>query len=263
MLVLSVAALLGLGGVATVASSSQESGPSQLARQPSPAASAMQVPQLETLPRGDHGHAPDPSPTTVPLAPTPAPEATPPGAARLPTATSPTTVATPPVAPTPFPEVGRADWARFAPSALVVPRLGIDARIVPVGITAEGHLEAPADDRTVGWYHYGPAPGEVGRAVLDGHLDSRDGPAVFYRLREVAPGDEIIVRSGGSGGELTFVVRQTASFPTAEAPLDLVFGLSDRLELVLITCDGPFDRGGGSYLERLIVVAELRDNPDS
>lgn len=169
----------------------------------------------------------------------------------------------PEIAPTPFPEAARARQARFAPSRLNIPRIGIDAIVVPVGVTADGQLEAPGDYSTVGWYEAGPAPGEVARAVIDGHLDSRDGPAVFYRLRELAPGDEIIVRSGRSGSELTFIVRETASFPTVEAPLDRVFGPSDRPELVLITCDGPFDRGGGGYLERRIVVAELRDSPGS
>jgi sortase (surface protein transpeptidase) len=165
--------------------------------------------------------------------------------------------------PTPFPEVAPARRARFAPSRLNIPRIGIDTAVVPVGVTADGQLGTPGDYSTVGWYEDGPAPGEAGRAIIDGHLDSRDGPAVFYRLEELAPGDEIIVRSGRAGDELRFIVREVASFPSAEAPLDQLFGPSDRPELVLITCDGPFDRAGGGYLERLIVFAEFVESPGS
>jgi sortase (surface protein transpeptidase) len=203
-----------------------------------------------------------PQPTATPTPVQPAPTQT--------TGTTPTTQPsatatsragrTPEIAPTPFPEAARARQARFAPSRLTIPRIGIDAVVVPAGVTADGQLEAPGDYSTVGWYEDGPAPGETARAVIDGHLDSRGGPAVFYRLGELVPGDELIVLSGRSGGELTFIVRETASFPTAEVPLDLVFGPSDRPELVLITCDGAFDRGGGGYLERRIVFADLCDS---
>lgn len=159
-----------------------------------------------------------PQPTATPTPVQPAPTQT--------TGTTPTTqpsatataraARTPEIAPTPFPEASRARQARFASSRLTIPRIGIDAVVVPVDITADAQLETS--------------------------------------------GDELIVWSGRSGGALTFIVRETASFPTAQAPLDLVFGPSDRPELVLITCDGAFDRGGGGYLERRIVFADLCDS---
>jgi len=129
---------------------------------------------------------------------------------------------------------------------------------VSLGVTPEGQMEDPEDYGAVGWYRHGPTPGEAGRAVLAGHLDSSSGPAVFYRLDELAAGDEIVVRTGGPGGELVFVVRETASFRAADVPLDLVYGAADRPELVLITCAGAFNRDARAYDERLIVVAEIR-----
>jgi sortase (surface protein transpeptidase) len=150
--------------------------------------------------------------------------------------------------------------ARFAPSAIVIPRIGVDAVVVPVGVTPDGAIDAPADYNAVGWYQHGPAPGESGRAIIDGHLDSRDGPAVFYRLRDLVPGDEIVIRTSVTSSELTFIVRESWQYWTADAPLDRFYAASDRPELVLITCDGPFDRDRGGYLQRRIVIAELRDD---
>lgn len=163
-----------------------------------------------------------------------------------------------PRAPLTLPEFGRATTARFAPTSISIGRIGVEARIVTLGVTPEGRMEDPEDYGAVGWYRYGPTPGEVGRAVLAGHLDSKTGPAVFYRLGDLAPGDEIVVGSGGEAGNLVFVVRETASYRTDEVPQDVVFGPAERPTLVLITCAGTFDRAAGAYDERRVVVAELR-----
>jgi len=155
-------------------------------------------------------------------------------------------------------DVGRAATARFAPESISIERIGVNAEIASIGITPEGQMEDPDSYDAVGWYRFGPAPGEAGRAILAGHLDSKAGPAVFYRLGELAAGDEIVIRSGGSATDLVYVVRETVSYPEAEVPTDLVFGSTEQPELVLITCAGAFDRGVGAYDERRIVVADLR-----
>lgn len=174
------------------------------------------------------------------------------------TATPRSQVDEPSPTPTPFPSVGRAALARFAPTSISIPRLGVDTRIVSLGTTEEGRLEAPPDYESVGWYHLGPVPGEVGRAILAGHLDSRTGPAVFFRLGELAAGDEIIIRPGGAAPELIFTVSETTLYWTEEVPPDVVYGSADQPELILITCGGPFDRDSRNYLQRQIVRAELR-----
>lgn len=122
-------------------------------------------------------------------------------------------------------------------------------------------MEAPAFYDQVGWLRSGVVPGEVGRAVLAGHVDSKTGPAVFYDLRELQPGAIINVTTGGPGEVVQFVVREIAQFPESETPLERVFGPSDRRELVLITCAGTFDRALDAYDQRLVVYAELHQ-PD-
>jgi sortase (surface protein transpeptidase) len=147
--------------------------------------------------------------------------------------------------------------APASPSRIVIPSIGVDTRVVPVATTESGAMEAPEIYSDVGWYRLGAAPGDVGRAVLAGHVDSRSGPAVFYRLRDLKPGDVIEVSAEVDGHPLRFVVRESARYPEDGAPLDQIFGPSDRPELVLITCDGAFDRSRGSYDHRLVVYADL------
>ena len=85
-----------------------------------------------------------------------------------------------------------------------IPRIGVKAGIVGIGLQADGAMQVPDSDQ-VGWYKRGPRPGAPGPAVLIGHLDSRTGPAVFYRLRELHPGDEILIRQRG-GPTTNFIV---------------------------------------------------------
>jgi sortase (surface protein transpeptidase) len=168
--------------------------------------------------------------------------------------TAPTPPPTPP--PTPAPTLAPTPTPFRVPVELRIPRIGLDAPVLAVGVTDDGTLGVPPDDASVGWYEFGAVPGQVGSAVLDGHVDSRTGPAIFYRLDELAPGDEIEVRLA-DGSAARFMVRETGLYWLADAPLERVFGPSDRSQLVLITCGGPFDRAAGGYQQRRIVFAEL------
>jgi sortase A len=145
----------------------------------------------------------------------------------------------------------------FAPTRLIIPDISVDARIVAVSTTDSGAMETPEDYGEIGWYRLGAVPGEIGRAVLAGHVDSKTGPAVFYLLRDVQPGQIVEVATSGNQQPLRFIVRETAQYPEHDAPLDRIFGGSDRNELILITCAGVFDRGGAGYDQRLVVYAEL------
>jgi sortase (surface protein transpeptidase) len=92
--------------------------------------------------------------------------------------------------------------------------------------------------------------------VIAGHVDSRSGPAVFYRLRELRPGDQVRVeRADGTG--LRFVVDTRRRFPKAGFPTEAVFGPTPEAALRLVTCAGPFDRARGSYRDNLVVFARL------
>jgi hypothetical protein len=96
----------------------------------------------------------------------------------------------------------------------------------------------------------------VGPAVIAGHVDSRTGPAVFYRLRALRPGQAVLVERA-DGTRLRFVVTDTRSYPKAGFPTAAVFGPVPGAALRLITCAGNFDRARGSYLDNLVVSARL------
>jgi hypothetical protein len=94
---------------------------------------------------------------------------------------------------------------------------------------------------------------------MAGHLDSKTGPAVFYRLEDLVPGDEIFTMTA-DGQELRFIVLSSETYDVADAPLERIFGDADRPHLNLITCDGAFDRSIRQYDKRLVVFTEFVTN---
>ncbi|MDP9351222.1 MAG: class F sortase, partial [Chloroflexota bacterium] len=131
----------------------------------------------------------------------------------------------------------------------------VDAPVEYVGKTATGAMAAPEGWWNVGWYRLGPAPGEMGNAVLAGHLDSESGPAVFWRLRELQVGDTVSVVDD-RGNTIRFVVRRMQVYYNDNAPIREIFGAADGAYLNLITCDGYFDPDARIYDRRLVVFSE-------
>jgi sortase (surface protein transpeptidase) len=153
------------------------------------------------------------------------------------------------------PEV-TAPGSASAPVRLEVPAIGVATRLVRLGLDPDGAMEVPGDFASAGWFAGGPVPGQVGPAVIAGHVDSRTGPAVFYRLRSLRPGQAILVERA-DGVRLRFVVEQARSYPKAGFPTAAVFGPVPSAGLRLITCTGAFDRARGSYRDNLVVFARL------
>jgi hypothetical protein len=139
---------------------------------------------------------------------------------------------------------------------LVVPDVGIDAPVDSVGITPDGSLQLPDDVRRVGWYRFGPLPGQSrGSAVLAGHVDSWDqGLGALGRLRSVEPGQRIAV-TDGAGQTTRWRVLTRQLIVKQQLPLAELFDRSGPPRLVLLTCGGPFDERLRSYLDNLVVVA--------
>jgi Sortase domain len=142
------------------------------------------------------------------------------------------------------------------PVRLAIPAIGVATPLVRLGLEADGGMQVPADFGRAGWFTGGPAPGQVGPSVIAGHADSRTGPAVFYRLRELRPGQAILVERA-DGSRLRFVVEQARSYPKEGFPTAAVFGPVPEAALRLITCAGDFDRARGSYRDNLVVFARL------
>jgi sortase (surface protein transpeptidase) len=153
-----------------------------------------------------------------------------------------------------------ADGGALTPSALPlrvrVPAIGVDSPLVRLGVDGTGALVPPAGYDRAGWFPGASAPGEVGPAVVAGHVDSREGPAVFWRLRELTAGDEVLV-DRDDGTTARFVVTGVGRYAKDDFPTAAVYGPTPRAELRLVTCGGEFDRDRRSYTDNVVVTAVL------
>jgi hypothetical protein len=148
------------------------------------------------------------------------------------------------------------------PVRLEIPSIGVDTRLQRLGKVQDGTVAVPGGRHKweeAGWYagKGGTRPGDPGSAVLLGHVDSeRDGPAVFYRLRELRRGDQIkVVRADGS--TVRFAVERTEQYLKTRFPTDDVYYPTLTPMLRLVTCGGSFDPAAGSYRSNVIVFARL------
>jgi sortase (surface protein transpeptidase) len=141
------------------------------------------------------------------------------------------------------------------PVRVEIPSIGVASRLVRLGLNADGTMEVPRDYGLAGWFTGGAMPGQDGPAVISGHVDSKSGPAIFYRLRELRPGDTIRVQRA-DGDWVVFEVTTTARYAKAEFPTDAIFGPVTGPVLRVITCGGQFDRSSGHYLDNVVVTAQ-------
>jgi hypothetical protein len=142
------------------------------------------------------------------------------------------------------------------PVRLQIPAIDVSTPLVKLGRLPDGSLEVPKAWGTAGWYDQGPRPGQPGPAVILGHVDSKSGPAVFYQLRALRPGD--VIRVGlADGRTLAFRVQRLQRYPKDEFPTEAVYFPTLNRELRLITCGGEFDYARGSYLDNVVVYATL------
>jgi uncharacterized repeat protein (TIGR01451 family) len=144
----------------------------------------------------------------------------------------------------------------LTPYRIRIPALGIDTVVESVGVTAGGLMDVPGNLWDTAWLQTGVKPGASGQAVIDGHLDSVTGQAVFSDLHRLHPGDRIYV-SDASGAELTFRATALQVEPLDGFPTLQVFGPAHGRFLNLITCAGTFDKTRRTYDHRLVVFAQL------
>lgn len=146
------------------------------------------------------------------------------------------------------------------PAKLYIPALQILALVDPVSITDDGQMDVPAYTRRVGILSKssdGVMPGAIGNAVMDGHVDSPTGPAVFFRLKQIKKGDKVIIKNK-EGCRIDFSVEAVETYKTTEAPISKIFGPSNESRLNLITCTGTFIRKTKEYQERLVVYTKRK-----
>ena len=162
-----------------------------------------------------------------------------------PPATSAAARPTTPVGPLPSP-----------PARIVLAKLGVDSRVASVGLNPDRTMEVPAKGPLydlAAWYRYSVTPGQQGPSVIIGHIDSAEnGPSVFYRLGELAPGDPVTV-TREDGRTVPFTVYATRSFAKDAFPTGEVYAGTPVPELRLITCSGSFDASSRSYRDNTVV----------
>ncbi|MBB6448213.1 sortase (surface protein transpeptidase) [Geomicrobium halophilum] len=144
------------------------------------------------------------------------------------------------------------------PASIEIPAIDVKAEIEPVGILDNGQMGVPSEAEGVAWFEPGANPGEIGNAVMAGHVDSTTGPAIFFDLDELESGDEIII-TDEDDRSFIFTVQNQESYPHENAPMENIFGTSETRNLNLITCTGTFNQEEGTHDERLVVYTELNE----
>lgn len=147
----------------------------------------------------------------------------------------------------------------LVPKRIIIPKLNIDTEVEAVGLDENGSMDVPSNPWTVGWYKYGASLEKTGSVVIGGHLDSKTGPAVFYRLSSLAAGDEVMVIDQNGKGH-SFLVVKKEIYSEEQFPSEKVFFASDKKRLNLITCRGTFDKKKQKYDKRIVVFTESKNS---
>ena len=142
------------------------------------------------------------------------------------------------------------------PVRVRIAAIGVDAPLIALGLDANRALEVPSRFDVAGWWSGGYRPGEPGPAVIAGHVDSKTGPAVFYRLGNLRRGDAVVVERR-DGTTVRFTVQAVGHYPKTGFPTKQVYGPTRGPALRLITCSGDFDRSTGHYLDNTVVYASI------
>lgn len=258
-----VAAVLALLGVVLIVVASCSSRPAP----PEPTAAAAGTIDSETsssasvLPSTSTTVTPPPETSSPVTTSVPAPSTT---AAPAPdpvsTTTTTTTTATPVPPSTTASGGGPLIMPAASPVSVNIPKIGARSTLLDLGLNSDGTVATPPideKDSKAGWYDQSPEPGTIGPAILLGHIDSKSyGPAIFYNLGKLVPGDTVeVTRSDNTVA--VFTVDGVREYQKADFPTREVYGDLDHAGLRLITCGGAFNNDTGHYESNIVVFASL------
>ncbi|MFI0236203.1 class F sortase [Streptomyces sp. NPDC016845] len=155
---------------------------------------------------------------------------------------------------------GAPPMPKSPPTRIRIPSLQVDAPLTALGLSPRGSLEVPPPrkENLAGWYEAGTSPGERGTAVVAGHVDNAEGPAVFYGLGALRRGRTVEV-DRRDGSVAVFTVDAVRMYAAKDFPDEKVYGSAERAELRVITCGGPYSRRTG-YEGNVVVFAHLTDS---
>ncbi|MEC0180324.1 class F sortase [Paenibacillus peoriae] len=153
-------------------------------------------------------------------------------------------------------QVKNKPFPGIIPHKIDIPAVRIHSIIEPVAYLENGQMGVPGNTDRVGYLSTGILPGAAGNAIMDGHVDTYTGPAVFYPLKKLKRGDYVYV-TGDGGCKLQFVVESVKFYLTSEAPIQTIFGPTEEHRLNLITCAGRYSRSKKEHEGRLVVFTKL------
>jgi sortase (surface protein transpeptidase) len=154
-----------------------------------------------------------------------------------------------------FRSVRRPDTVAL-PTRIRIPDLGVDSKLLNLGLNKDGTVQVPASTAVAGWYDRGVRPGAAGPAVILGHVDSKTAPGIFVKLSQVKIGTLVRV-DRADGSFAMFRISKLQKVPKVDFPTDLVYAPTLDPTLRLVTCGGRFDRSKGSYRDNVIAFADL------
>jgi hypothetical protein len=149
--------------------------------------------------------------------------------------------------------------SRSTPVAIDIPAIDVNSNLLRLGLNPDGTIQVPSltgQANLAAWYKNSVTPGEIGTSVIEGHVDTYGGPAVFFRLGALKPGDDIDVRLS-DGDTAIFRITGVREYLKENFPDKTIYGGSNFAALRLITCGGAFDYTTRHYLSSTVVFASL------
>ena len=145
------------------------------------------------------------------------------------------------------------------PVRISIPAIGVRAPVRPVGLADDGTVATPplSHRNETGWYDRGPTPGQDGPAIIVGHLDTKDGPAVFHRLASLRPG-QVVQVTRRDHKVVVFTVDSVETFDKARLPVERIYRDFSRPGLRLITCGGRWVGGETGYADNVVIFASVK-----
>ena len=145
----------------------------------------------------------------------------------------------------------------LTPQSIRIPTIAVTAPVGTLGFDEVAQtVEVPSKPMDAGWYRFGAVPGEDGSAVILGHVDSKTGPAVFARIKELRRGDKVAVTMSDRS-VVNYRVDEVATYPNAKFPAQRVYGATGPSTLNLVTCGGAYDSTAGGYQSNVVVYTSL------
>lgn len=142
------------------------------------------------------------------------------------------------------------------PIRIKIPSINLNAEVEQVGLASDGSMDVPKIATNTAWYQAGPRPGEMGSAVIDGHVDQKDGSkAVFADLSKLKSGDKITI-TDEQGTDILFIVQTKKTYSASADATDIFTSKDGKAHLNLITCSGAWDKTSKNYTQRLVIFAD-------